>query len=135
MATSNLGHFSVKGVSIPFAVFRTDFRVGRVDFSFRNLDKKAVAVNITESEVDGTLPALLAGDVVIQPGGVASVSINSAKGLVSLNSGSGNLNSAHVLVDANYLGATFWGGTLSLLENLPNTGFSGPNLTPGGVRD
>jgi len=136
MASSTFGQYAVKGVNLPFVTYRTDNRAGRIDFQVRNFGVNAVKVRIQESEIGGTFPANLVPDTLIQPGGgVVDLSINSAKGVVQLLSGSGNTAASNVYVQASFFGISFYGGNLGDMESLDRSGFYTGTDIPTGVRD
>jgi hypothetical protein len=136
MASSTYGQYAVKGVNLPFVTYRTDSRAGRIDFQIRNYGTNAVKIRIAESEVDGTYPANLVPDTLLQPGGgVVDMSINSAKGVVQLLSGSGNTAASNVYVQASFFGISFYGGNISDMEDLDRSGFYAGTDIPRGVRD
>jgi hypothetical protein len=124
MSTQTFGQYGVSTIpSTPFVTYRTDFRVGRIDFQVRNYGINPVIIRAAESEVDGSLPANLVGNTLINPDGVVTFSVNSAKGIVQLLSGSGSgLLSSNVFVSANFLGS-FYGGNISDMEDLTRSGF------------
>src|SRR6267142_6105620 len=123
MASSTFGQYAVKGVNLPFVTYRTDNRAGRIDFQVRNFGVNAVKVRIQESEIGGTFPANLVPDTLIQPGGgVVDLSINSAKGVVQLLSGSGNTAASNVYVQASFFGISFYGGNLGDMESIDRSG-------------
>lgn len=137
MASSTYGQYAVKGVLKPFVTYRTDFRVGRIDFQIRNYDPvNAVKVQVQESEVDGSLNTLVVGDTTIQPGGgVVDLSVNVAKGVVQLLSGSGNTANANVYVQANFFGLSFYGGSFGDMEDLDRSGWTAGTDIPRGIRE
>ena len=136
MASSTFGQYAVKGINLPFVTYRTDNRAGRIDFQIRNYGTNPVKVRIQESEVDGTLPANLVPDTLIQPGGsVVDLSINSAKGQVQLLSGSGNAANSNIYVQANFFGISFYGGNIADMESIDRSGFYAGTDLPTGVRD
>ena len=136
MASSTYGQYAVKGINLPFVTYRTDNRAGRIDFQIRNYGTNAVKVRIQESETDGTYPANLVADTLIQPGGgVVDLSINSAKGQVQLLSGSGNTANSNVYIQASFFGISFYGGNISDMEDLDRSGFYAGTDIPRGVRD
>jgi hypothetical protein len=136
MASSTYGQYAVKGVNLPFVTYRTDNRAGRIDFQIRNYGTNAVKVRVQESELDGTYPANLVADTLIQPGGgVVDVSINSAKGQIQLLSGSGNTANSNVYIQASFFGISFYGGNISDMEGLDRSGFYTGTEIPRGVRD
>jgi len=136
MASSTYGQYAVKGVNLPFVTYRTDNRAGRIDFQIRNYGTIAVKVRVQESELDGTYPANLVADTLIQPGGgVVDVSINSAKGQIQLLSGSGNTANSNVYIQASFFGISFYGGNISDMEGLDRSGFYTGTEIPRGVRD
>ena len=136
MASSTFGQYSVTGVNKAFVTYRTDNRAGRIDFQIRNYGLNPVLVRIEECELDGTLPANLVDDTLIQPGGgVVDLSINSAKGQVQLLSGSGSGSNSNVYVQANYFGISFYGGNIADMESLDRSGFYAGTDLPFGVRD
>jgi hypothetical protein len=127
--TQTFGQYAVSQIpSTPFVTYRTDFRVGRIDFQVRNYGINPVVIRAAESEVDGTLAANLVNNTLINPDGVVTFSVNSAKGIVQLLSGSGSgLLSSNVFVSANFMGLSFYGGNLSDMEDLTRSGF-GPGI-------
>jgi hypothetical protein len=133
MASSTYGQYAVKGTLTPFVTYRTDFRVGRIDFQIRNYDPvNAIKVQVQESEVDGTLAQLVVGDTLINPGGgVIDLSVNVAKGQVQLLSGSGNTASGNVYVQAQFFGLSFYGGSFGDMEDLNRSGTTGTDIPPG----
>jgi hypothetical protein len=136
MANSTFGQYAVKGVNQNIVTYRTDNRAGRIDFQIRNYGLNAVKVRIQESEVNGTLAANLVPDTLIQPGGgVVDVSINSAKGQVSLLSGSGNTAQSNIYVQASFFGLSFYGGNIADMESIDRSGFTAGTDIPTGVRD
>lgn len=136
MASSTYGQYAVKGVNLPFVTYRTDNRAGRIDFQIRNYGTNAVKVRIQESELNGTYPANLVPDTLIQPGGgVVDLSVNSAKGQIQLLSGSGNAGASNVYIQASFFGISFYGGNISDMEGLERSGFYTGTDIPTGVRD
>jgi hypothetical protein len=136
MASQTYTQCAVKGQGKIFATFRNDTRQGRIDFQIRNYGLNAITVKIDESEVDGSLAANLVGDTEIEPGGgVVSLAVNSAKGMLTLSSGSGNTGNSNVYVQAQFLGHTFYGGNISEMETINRSGFYDGDDIPGGVRD
>ena len=136
MASSTFGQYAVKGVLQPFVTYRTDFRIGRIDFQIRNYGDNVVKVQVQESEVDGSLNTLVVGDTLINVGGgVVDLSVNVAKGQVQLLSGSGNTANSNVYVQAQFFGHSFYGGNLADMESLNRSGWSAGTDLPTGVRD
>jgi hypothetical protein len=136
MASSTYGIYAVKGVSTPFVTYRTDFRVGRIDFQIRNYGDSPVKVQIRESEVNGTSSSVVVNDTLISVGGgVVDLPINVAKGQVQLLSGSGNLAASSVHVQATFFGLSFYGGSISDMESLNRSGWTAGTDLPTGVRD
>lgn len=135
MATQTFGQYGVSGVNKPIVTYRTDLRAGRIDFQIRNYGTASVKVRIAEAEVDGTLAANLVNDTAVNPGGVIDLSINSAKGTVTIYSGSGNTGSSNIYLSANFFGLSFYGGNLSDMESINRSGFFAGTDLPTGVRD
>jgi hypothetical protein len=136
MASSTFAQYAVKGSNVAFATYRTDNRAGRIDFQIRNYGLNPVLVRIEESELDGTFPANLVDDTLIQPGGaVVDLSINSAKGQVQLLSGSGSGSNSNVYVQAQFFGISFYGGNIADMESIDRSGFYVGTDLPTGVRD
>ena len=136
MASNTYGQYAVKGINVPIVTYRTDERAGRIDFQVRNYGLNAVKIRIQESEVDGTLPANLVPDTLIQPGGgVVDLSINSAKGMVQILSGSGNTATSNIYLQASFFGISFYGGNIGDMESLDRSGFYTGTDIPRGVRD
>jgi hypothetical protein len=136
MASSTYGIYAVKGVSTPFVTYRTDFRVGRIDFQIRNYGDSPVKVQIRESEVNGTSSSVVVNDTLISVGGgVVDLPVNVAKGQVQLLSGSGNLSASSVHVMATFFGLSFYGGNIGDMESLDRSGWTAGTDIPRGVRD
>jgi hypothetical protein len=136
MASSTYGIYAVKGVSQPFVTYRTDFRVGRIDFQLRNYGDNPVQIQIQESEVNGTSSSVVVDDTLINVGGgVVDLPINVAKGQVQLLSGSGNTAASSVHVMATFFGLSFYGGNLADMEDLNRSGWTAGTDLPTGVRD
>jgi hypothetical protein len=136
MASSTYGIYAVKGVSQPFVTYRTDFRVGRIDFQLRNYGDNPVQIKIQESEVNGTASSVVVNDTLINVGGgVVDLPINVAKGQVQLLSGSGNTAASSVHVMATFFGLSFYGGNLADMEDLNRSGWTAGTDLPTGVRD
>jgi len=136
MASSTYGIYAVKGVSQAFVTYRTDFRVGRIDFQIRNYGEQPVKIQIKESEVNGTLARVVVGDTTIQVGGgVIDLPVNIAKGQVQLLSGSGNTANSNVHVQATFFGLSFFGGNLADMESLDRSGWTAGTDLPTGIRD
>ena len=136
MAGNTYGQYAVKGVNQNIVTYRTDNRAGRIDFQIRNYGLNAVKIRIQESELNGTLAANLVPDTLIQPGGgVVDVSINSAKGLVQMLSGSGNTATSNIYVQASFFGISFYGGNIADMESIDRSGFYTGTDIPFGVRD
>src|ERR1700751_485800 len=124
MASSTFCQYAVKRINLPFVTYRTDNRAGRIDFQIRNYGTNPVKVRIQESEAEGTLPANLVPDTLIQPGGAAvELSISSAKGQVQLLSGPGNAANSNIYVQANFFGISFYGVNMADMESLDRSGF------------
>jgi hypothetical protein len=142
MASNTYGQYAVKGINTPFVTYRTDFRVGRIDFQIRNYGDNPVKVQVQESEVDGTGTVVVAGDTLINVGGgVVDLAINVAKGQVQLLSGSGNTANSNIYLQAQFFGHTFYGGNVGDMESLTASGWTTGGVDaqgrtlPGGVRD
>ena len=136
--TQTYGQYAVKGAATPFVTYRTDWRVGRINFTFRNFGDNTVKIQIQEFEVDGTYPKLLfdgSSSPIVNGGGTLEVSVNSAKGQVQLLSSSGNTANSNVYVTADFMGMSFYGGNLADMESLNRSGFFTGTDIPGGIRD
>jgi hypothetical protein len=136
MASSTYGIYAVKGTSQPFVTYRTDFRVGRIDFQIRNYGENPVKIQVQESEVNGSLARVVVNDTTIQVGGgVIDLPVNIAKGQVQLLSGSGNTAASNVHVQATFFGLSFYGGNLADMESINRSGWTAGTDLPKGIRD
>lgn len=127
--SQSYGLYSVKGSDEVFADFRTDKRVGRVDFQFLNLDGDAVSVIAEEMDNAGVSKELSTLDLASKSQG--TLSVTSSKPRIRLKSGSGNTGNAQVRVDSNFLTGAIYGGNIATDYTSKKESFDGPNLTPG----
>ena len=128
--TQVFGTFAVSGASQTVATFRSDKRVGRVDFQIRNLGTAQIILDVQDATADGAFVDIYSGTKTIKAGGVETLSISSAKSRIRIISASTNVNSAQIQLQAMYFGNTF-GGNLSLEDNIPRTGFTGSRVPLG----
>jgi hypothetical protein len=127
------GQFPVKGASVQFAQFRSNGRIGRVDFQLRNLGTADLIIAATECDADGSNSATIGSTTTVKPGGIQTMSLVSAKALLRFKSHSSNVNSGTIQLDAQFLGRAHY-GQLTLDENLPNSAFAtGANLNGSGL--
>lgn len=126
--------FNANGAGNKVARFRSNRKIGRIDFQIRNLGSEAVTLALYETNAEGVSEVKVGSDLSLAAGGINTISAASSKPLLIVRTATGNTGASLVQIDAMFLGRPLY-GQATLDENLPNNGFSGSNLNgdPGDV--